>query len=130
MELNQENFTTFSSICGCMNVVPEQLCESAQVLDVLRKGEVKRRLFLHHLFSFFMEQIEDLTHIFLSGVSVSVDICQYETPEESSKRTGSLKESRFAGNIQSNVTNHLSKSKSQYHKTKIHVLNSIQFWND
>lgn len=41
MNLNQENFITFSSICGCMNVVPELLSEQPPVLDVLHKGEDK-----------------------------------------------------------------------------------------
>lgn len=30
-------------------------------------------------------------------MSLSVDICQYEIPEEPSERNGSLKESEFAG---------------------------------
>lgn len=49
MNLNQENFTAFSSICGCMNVVPELLDEQPPVLDVLHKGEVKIRLFLYQI---------------------------------------------------------------------------------
>ncbi|XP_044051343.1 protein shortage in chiasmata 1 ortholog [Siniperca chuatsi] len=71
LNLSPENCTAFSSICGHMNVAPEQLDEQPPVLDVLRKD-----------------------------VSVSVDISQYEIPEEPSrkcKKNGGLMESELAG---------------------------------
>ncbi|XP_038560284.1 protein shortage in chiasmata 1 ortholog isoform X2 [Micropterus salmoides] len=77
LNLSQENFTAFSSICHKMSVAPEQLDEQPPVLHVLRKAP-------------------------LPHVSASVDISQYEIPEEPSKQfemNGGLMEADLAGRL-------------------------------
>ncbi|XP_071339672.1 protein shortage in chiasmata 1 ortholog isoform X2 [Trachinotus anak] len=71
LKLTTENCTSFSSICGHMNVAPELLDEQLPVLDVLHQG-----------------------------ASLSVDISQYDLPEEPSKEckmTRDLMDSDFKG---------------------------------
>uniref|UniRef100_A0A4W6ECT2 Shortage in chiasmata 1 n=1 Tax=Lates calcarifer TaxID=8187 RepID=A0A4W6ECT2_LATCA len=60
LKLTTENCTTFSSICGQMNVAPEQLDEQPPLLDVLHQAS-------------------------RSGASVSVDISEFDLPEEPSE---------------------------------------------
>nr|XP_046241409.1 protein shortage in chiasmata 1 ortholog isoform X3 [Scatophagus argus] len=92
MNLNRET-SAFSSICGRMNVVPEQLNEEPPVLDELHKGEDKmkksKRKKEHR-----KENIS--SHISLSDVSISIDISQYEIPEEPYRMNGDLIESELA----------------------------------
>lgn len=49
LNLSQENFTAFSSICHKMSVAPEQLDEQPPVLHVLRKGEDEITIFLDQI---------------------------------------------------------------------------------
>uniref|UniRef100_A0A8P4GRS3 Protein shortage in chiasmata 1 ortholog n=1 Tax=Dicentrarchus labrax TaxID=13489 RepID=A0A8P4GRS3_DICLA len=70
MNLSQDNRTDFPSICGCVNVAPEQLDEQPPVLDLLH-----------------------------NDVPVSVDIFQYEALEDTSKTNGGLIESELAGRV-------------------------------
>ncbi|XP_070759887.1 protein shortage in chiasmata 1 ortholog [Enoplosus armatus] len=75
LNLSQQNCTDFSSICGQMNVAPEQMDEQPPVLDVLHEAS-------------------------LSDVSISADISQYEIPAEPSRKckmNGGLIESELAG---------------------------------
>ncbi|XP_034548971.1 protein shortage in chiasmata 1 ortholog isoform X2 [Notolabrus celidotus] len=74
LNLSREHCTNFSDVCGHMNVHPEQLDEQLSVLEVLHK-------------------------VFLSGAPVSVDISQYEKPDELSKMTGGLVESKLDGRL-------------------------------
>lgn len=43
VDLARAHCTTFSSLCGLLTVVPEQLDEQPPVLDVLHEGEDKSR---------------------------------------------------------------------------------------
>ncbi|CAK6959730.1 protein shortage in chiasmata 1 ortholog [Scomber scombrus] len=73
LKLAAENFTTFSSVCGRVNVVPEQLDEQRTVLDLLRKD-----------------------------APVSMDIAQYVLPEEPSrgrKMNGGLIDTDLPGRL-------------------------------
>ncbi|KAM9360190.1 protein shortage in chiasmata 1 ortholog [Symphorus nematophorus] len=70
LNLSQENCKALSSICGRMNVAPEQLNEQPPVLHVLHKD-----------------------------VPVWVDISQYEIPEEPSKMNGGLIASELPGHV-------------------------------
>ncbi|XP_059192347.1 protein shortage in chiasmata 1 ortholog isoform X2 [Centropristis striata] len=73
LSLSLEYSTAFSSICGQMKVAPEQLDEQLLVQDMLQKD-----------------------------VSVSVDISQFEVPEnpvEKCSMTGGLMESELAGRV-------------------------------
>uniref|UniRef100_A0A3B4VK97 Shortage in chiasmata 1 n=1 Tax=Seriola dumerili TaxID=41447 RepID=A0A3B4VK97_SERDU len=75
LKLTTENCTSFSSLCGRMNVAPELLDEQLPVLDVLHQAS-------------------------LSDASVSVDISQYDFPEEPSgecKMNGVVMNSDFIG---------------------------------
>ncbi|XP_070689528.1 protein shortage in chiasmata 1 ortholog [Pempheris klunzingeri] len=74
LNLSQETCTDFSSICDRVNVAPEQLDEQPPVLDVLHKASI-------------------------SDVAVSVDISQYEAPEEPSMMNGGLMEPELAGRL-------------------------------
>ncbi|XP_037632604.1 protein shortage in chiasmata 1 ortholog isoform X2 [Sebastes umbrosus] len=70
LSLSLENFTAFSNICGQTIVAPEQLDEQLSVLDVLHEAS-------------------------LLDVSASVDVSQYEVPEETGSKcnmTGGLME--------------------------------------
>ncbi|XP_056233081.1 protein shortage in chiasmata 1 ortholog isoform X2 [Seriola aureovittata] len=75
LKLTTENCTSFSSLCGRMNVAPELLDERLPVLDVLHQAS-------------------------LSDASLSVDISQYDFPEEPSeecKMNGVVMDSDFTG---------------------------------
>lgn len=44
VDLTQRYFTTFSSLCDLMSVIPEQLDGQPPVLDVLHEGEDEKRV--------------------------------------------------------------------------------------
>lgn len=103
LNLSQDNCTDFSSICGRMNIVPEQLDEQPPVLDVLHKGEDEMKMFLNknknaqQLRKVNLHTVVTCLSASLSDVPVSVDISQYEIPEEHSKMNGGPIESELAG---------------------------------
>ncbi|XP_072242952.1 protein shortage in chiasmata 1 ortholog [Leuresthes tenuis] len=73
LQLNPQNFSSFLSICGRMNVSPEPLGEQCSALDVLCKTSLSK---------------------------ATVDIFKYDVPQEHSKdsqMSGGLIESEFAG---------------------------------
>uniref|UniRef100_A0A8D3DFF4 Uncharacterized protein n=2 Tax=Scophthalmus maximus TaxID=52904 RepID=A0A8D3DFF4_SCOMX len=75
--LTTDNYTSFSSIYGLIDVAPELLDEQLPVLDVLHQ-------------------------VSLPGASVSVDISQYDLPDdprEESKTNGRLIDSDFIGRV-------------------------------
>uniref|UniRef100_A0AAQ5WVV6 Protein shortage in chiasmata 1 ortholog n=1 Tax=Amphiprion ocellaris TaxID=80972 RepID=A0AAQ5WVV6_AMPOC len=75
LQLTTENYTSFSSIGGHMNVSPEPLDDRCSVLDLLHKA---------------------------AGSDVSVDISQYEPPEEVGEErimNGGLMESDVPGHV-------------------------------
>lgn len=76
-----------------MDVVPELLDEQLPVLNLLCEGENKIRF----LFPTIKKAQKTTFFSFFSGVSESVDLCQYEIPEESSKKNSSLLESEVEG---------------------------------
>ncbi|XP_075324955.1 protein shortage in chiasmata 1 ortholog [Odontesthes bonariensis] len=73
LQLNPQNFSSFLSICGRVNVSPEPLDEQCSVLDALCKTSLSK---------------------------ATVDIFKYDVPQEHSKdsqMSGGLIESEFAG---------------------------------
>ncbi|XP_027133830.1 protein shortage in chiasmata 1 ortholog isoform X2 [Larimichthys crocea] len=74
VKLSRENCSAFLSIRSRMNVAPEHLDEQPSVLDVLHRVSHADKL-------------------------VSVDISQYEIPEEPNKMNGGLIESELAGRM-------------------------------
>lgn len=78
VSLTQASFTSFSSLCGLMTVVPEQLDQQPPVIDVLNGGEYRNRGFYN------VRQINyikvNVSHLDVAG---SGEISQYEIQEES-----------------------------------------------
>ncbi len=97
MNQSLDTCTAFTSICGRMNVAPEQLDEQTSVLDVLHKGEEKRRQFLSDTKGQKSKLIISFVLPSRLDVPQSVDISHYDTPKEPSRMNEGLMESELIG---------------------------------